>query len=184
MSDRIMSIEELTKMQGSFEEATKTDTPVAINTPTGNVVNGFPNKMGTTSPKDYHLVLYLPVNEKTNLDEVTLSEDGMFYRQDVTARQKEITLSKSRRVRNYATIIAMAFTEFREDGDTNLYTAEDILKVYELFDDEVIDACEKLVSTVLDIPSSLAQHITDVSLMQNCSLILQNNPSFFQNGEL
>jgi len=49
-----------------------------------------------------------------------------------------------------------------------------------VFDDSVIDACEKLVGEVLGIPEHLTAYITDVSLIENCGKILRENPSFFQ----
>ena len=57
---------------------------------------------------------------------------------------------------------------------------EDLIKVYEVFDDNVIDACEKLLGSVLGVSDSLIQYITDQSLIDNCAKILENNPSFFQ----
>ena len=83
-------------------------------------------------------------------------------------------------MRNYASVISIAFTEFKEDGSTEVYTPEDLFKLYELFDDDVIDACEKMVVEVLGVPSHLAEYITDMSLINACGDILRNNPSFFQ----
>lgn len=180
MSDKILSIEELKQLQGGFTEAVQSDEPVAIQTPTNNVVNGNPTLTGSNGPKNYTLTLYLPVNASTPKD-AKLVMGGTAYEQQIVAEQKFITARVARKVRNYASIIAMAFTEFKEDGETELYTVEDILKVYEIFDDNVIDACEKLVFTVLGLPEHLTQHVTDTSLMQVCTEILRNNPSFFQN---
>lgn len=180
MSDKILSIEELKNLQGGFTEAVQSDEPVAIQTPTHNVVNGNPALSGSNSPKSYTLTLYLPVNASTPKD-AKLVMGGTAYEQQIVAEQKFITARVARKVRNYASTIAMAFTEFKEEGETELYTVEDILKVYEIFDDSVIDACEKLVFTVLGLPEHLTQHVTDTSLMQVCTDILKNNPSFFQN---
>lgn len=180
MSDKIMSISELAEMQKSFTEATHSDEPVAIQTPTTNVVNGDPRKTGLNISRDYTLTLWLPVTEDTPKDSEFVL-DGTSYIQEVKAKQKRITPSVARRIRNYASTIAIAFTEFKEDGTSELYTAEDIMKVYEVFDDDVINACENMVKLVLGVPDSVVEYITDVSLMETCSLILKNNPSFFQN---
>ena len=53
MSDKIMSIEELAKMQEKVIDATKSDAPVAIETPTTSVVNGDPSKVQSIDPKNY-----------------------------------------------------------------------------------------------------------------------------------
>lgn len=180
MSDKILSIDELKGLQEGFVEATKTEEPIAIQTQTGNIVNGNPTLSGTATPKDYILELYLPVDAGTPKD-AELVMGGTAYRQEVKASQKFITARIARRVRNYASTVAIAFTAFKEDGETELYTVEDILKVYEIFDDNVIDACEKLVFNVLGIPEHLTQYVTDTSLIQTCAEILKNNPSFFQN---
>ena len=180
MSDKILSIEELKNLQGGFVEATRSNEPVAIQTPTNNVVNGNPTLTGANTPKNYTLTLYLPVNASTPKD-AKLVMGGTAYEQQIVAEQKFITARVARKVRSYASTIAMAFTEFKEEGETELYTVEDILKVYEIFDDSVFDACEKLVFTVLGLPEHLTQHVTDTSLMQVCTDILKNNPSFFQN---
>ena len=107
---------------------------------------------------------------------------GSSYKQVINADQKFITARIARRVRNYASTITLAFTKFNEDGDSEIYTVDDLLKVYEVFDDNVIDACEKLVGTVLGIPDHLMQYITDTSLIETCTKIIENNPSFFQAG--
>ena len=181
MSDKIMSIEELAKMQDKVIEATKTDAPVAIETPTSNVVNGDSTKVQSIDPKNYTVELWLPVTRETPKD-AELVMDGTAYKQFVNADQKFITARIARKVRNYASIITLAFTNFKEDGDSEIYTVDDLLKVYEVFDDNVIDACEKLVSVVLGIPEHLMQYITDTSLIETCTKIIENNPSFFQAG--
>lgn len=179
MSDKIMSIEELAKMQEKVIDATKSDAPVAIETPTTSVVNGDPSKVQSIDPKNYTVELWLPVTSATPATAERVM-DGTAYKQFVNADQKFITARIARKVRNYASIISMAFTDFQENGDTEIYTPEDLFKVYEVFDDNVIDACEKLVGEVLGIPEHLTEYITDVSLMTNCAKILRENPSFFQ----
>ena len=170
MSNKILSIEELSKLQDSFVEATQTQEPVAIQTATSSVVNGDSTMIGSASPKDYQVTLWLPIIGKAP-EGAEIVQDGHAYVQEISAK-----------VRNYASIISMAFTDFQENGDTEIYTPEDLFKVYEVFDDNVIEACEKLVGEVLGIPEHLTEYITDVSLMTNCAKILRENPSFFQVG--
>lgn len=179
MSNKILSIEELSKLQNSFVEATQTQEPVAIQTATSSVVNGDSTKIGSASPKDYTVTLWLPIIGKAP-EGAEIVQDGHAYIQEISAKSKYITPRIARKVRNYASIISMAFTDFQENGDTDIYTPEDLFKVYEVFDDNVIDACEKLVGEVLGIPEHLTEYITDVSLMTNCAKILRENPSFFQ----
>lgn len=180
MSDKIMSIEELAKLQSVHTEAVQSDTPVAIQTPTHSVVNGDSTKVGSITPKDYTVTLWLPVVNGQAPAGAELVQDGQAYIQEVSAKQKFITPRIARKVRNYASIISIAFTEFKEDGTTEVYTPEDLFKIYEVFDDAVIEACEKLVGEVLGIPEHLTEYITDVSLIDTCGKILANNPSFFQ----
>ena len=181
MSDKILTIEELTKMQDKVIDATKSDAPVAIETPTTSVVNGDPSKVQSIDPKNYTVELWLPVTAETPATAERVM-GGTAYKQLINADQKFITARIARRVRNYASTITLAFTNFKEDGDSEIYTVDDLLKVYEVFDDNVIDACEKLVGTVLGIPDHLMQYITDTSLMETCTNIIENNPSFFQAG--
>ena len=178
MSEKILSIEELAKMQDSFIEATQTDTPVAVQTPTSSVVNGEPTKIGSTEPKDYTLVFYLPVPKEGAPAGIVM--DGKAYKQVVHAEEKFVSPRIARKVRHYASTLALAFTDLKEDGSSEIYTVEDLIKVYEVFDDNVIDACEKLLGSVLGVSDSLIQYITDQSLIDNCAKILENNPSFFQ----
>ena len=180
MSDKILSIDELAKMQKAVEEATQSDAPVAIETPTPAVVNGDPSKVNHTDPKNYTIELYLPVNDSTPKD-AELVMGGTAYKQLVSAEQRFISARIARKVRNYASIITMAFTNFQDEGNSEVYTAEDLLKIYEVFDDNVIDACEKMVSVVLGVPEHLVQYATDISLIENCTKIISNNESFFQN---
>lgn len=179
MSNKIMSIEELSKLQGSFIEATKTEEPVAIQTPTASVVNGNPALAGSNTPRNYKITLYLPVTEQTPAD-AELVMDGKAYKQIITAKEKYITPRIARKVRNYASTVAMSLIEFKDQGESDIYTAEDLLKVYAVFDDNVIDACENLVISALGIPEHLAQYATDESLLATCSALIRNNPSFFQ----
>lgn len=179
MSSKIMSIEELSKLHGSFIEATKTDEPVAIQTPTTSVVNGNPALSGSNDPKDYRITLYLPVTAQTPAD-AELVMDGNAYKQEITAKRKYITPRIARKVRNYASTIAISLIEFKEQGESDVYVAEDLLKVYSMMDDNVIDACENMVISVLGIPEHLAQYATDESLLATCSALIRNNPSFFQ----
>ena len=66
-------------------------------------------------------------------------------------------------------------------GDTKVkIMVEDDEDKWEVFDDNVINACEKLLGAVLGVSDSLLQYITDESLIENCSKLLDNNPSFFQ----
>ena len=181
MSDKIMSIEELAKMQEKVIDATKSDAPVAIETPTTSVVNGDPSKVQSIDPKNYTVELWLPVTSETPATAERVM-GGSAYKQLINADQKFITARIARRVRNYASTITLAFTKFNEDGDSEIYSVDDLLKVYEVFDDDVIDACEKLVGTVLGIPDHLMQYITDTSLIETCTKIIENNPSFFQAG--
>ena len=179
MSNKIMSIEELSRLQGSFIEATKTEEPVAIQTPTASVVNGNPALAGSNTPRNYEITLYLPVTEQTPAD-AELVMDGKAYKQIITAKEKYITPRIARKVRNYASTVAMSLIEFKDQGESDIYTAEDLLKVYAVFDDNVIDACEKLVISALGIPEHLSQYATDESLLATCSALIRNNPSFFQ----
>lgn len=179
MSNKILSIEELSKLQDNFVEATQTQEPVAIQTPTSSVVNGDSTKIGSASPKNYQVTLWLPITGQVP-EGAEIVQDGHAYVQEISANSKYITPRIARKVRNYASIISMAFTDFKENGDTEIYTPEDLFKVYEIFDDTVIEACEKLVGAVLGIPEHLTEYITDVSLMANCAKILKENPSFFQ----
>lgn len=181
MSDKIMTIEELARMQEKVIDATKSDAPVAIETPTTSIVNGDPSKVQSIEPKNYTVELWLPVTSETPTTAERVM-GGTAYKQLINADQKFITARIARKVRNYASTITLAFTNFKEDGDSEIYTVDDLLKVYEVFNDDVIDACEKLVGTVLDIPDHLMQYITDTSLMDTCTKIIQNNPSFFQAG--
>lgn len=173
----VMNIEELQK---SVIASTQSEEPVAIQTPTGNVVNGNSLLTGTNEPKDYKITLWLPIQNGVVPEGAEVVMNGTAYVQEVVAKQKFISAQVARKVRNYASIITMAFTKFEENGDSSLYTPEDIIKVYEIFDDNVINACEKMVTTVLGINDNLVQYITDTSLMDVCSQIIQNNPAFFQ----
>ena len=164
MSDKILTIEELAKMQEKVIDATKSDAPVAIETPTTSVVNGDPSKVQSIGPKNYTVELWLPVTSATPATAERVM-DGTAYKQFVNADQKFITARIARKV-----------------GDSEIYTVDDLLKVYEVFDDDVINACEKLVGTVLGIPDHLMQYITDTSLIETCTKIINNNPSFFQAG--
>ena len=173
----VMNIEEL---QNSFLEATQTEEPVAIQTQTGNLVNGDSTLTGINEPKDYKLTLWLPVHGGKAPEGAKLVMNNTAYEVEVEAKQRFISARIARKVRNYASVITLAFTKFEENGDSSLYTQDDIMKVYEIFDDNVIDACEKMVSTVLGVNENLVQYITDTSLMNVCSQIIKNNPSFFQ----
>lgn len=176
---KIMSIDELKEVQKSFIEATQTDEPVAIETPTGNHINGDTTKYGLVTPKDYEITLYLPIVGKAP-EGARVVLGGKAYEQKVQAKERFISARVARKARNYTSIVAMAFTGFQEDGSSEPITVEDVLKSYALFDDTVIDACEKLVSVVLDIPHEYVQYITDTSLMKTCYEIIKNNQSFFQ----
>lgn len=178
MSDKILSIDELNK---AFQEANQDDAPVAIQTPAGNVVNGDPTKQGTVSPKDYELTLYMPILEGTKVPEgAEVVMNGTAYVQKVTAKQKYVTPRVARKIRNYSSIITLPFLKFEEDGTTDFMTLEDTLKMYELFDDNVINACENLVINVLGLSEHLVQYVEDISLISACARIIKENPSFFQ----
>lgn len=179
MSTKILSIDELANLQASHQEAVQSDAPVAIQTQTHSVLNGDSTKVGSISSKDYVLTLWLPIIGQAP-EGAEIVQDGKAYVQQITAKEKYITPRIARKVRNYASVISIAFTEFKEDGSTEVYTPEDLFKLYELFDDDVIDACEKMVVEVLGVPSHLAEYITDMSLISACGDILRNNPSFFQ----
>lgn len=176
---KIMSIEELQKTQEAFIEASQTDEPVAIETQNESIVNGDSTKVGTNTKKDYEVTLYLPIRGKAP-EGARIVMGGTSYEQKVKATQRFITPRIARKVRSYASVVAIAFTDFSEDGATQIFSVEDIMKVYEIFDDEVISACEKLVASVLGINEDTIQYITDTSLMEVCYEILKNNPSFFQ----
>lgn len=177
---KVLSISELQK---SLSEATQTDEPVAIDTPTGNVVNGDSTKFATNEPASYTLTFWLPVSNGVP-EGAKLVMGGTAYEQKVEAKAKFITARIARKVRSYASTITLAFTDFKDNGDSALYTPEELLKIYSLFDDEVVSACEKLLESVLGVDHSLMEYITDMSLVENCSKVIQNNPSFFQDGEL
>lgn len=177
MSDKIVSVEDLNE---KFVNAVSDDTPIAVQTPTGNVVSGDTRKVGTTQKKDYELTFYLPVEEGMDTSKLTLVMGGAAYRVTVKANQRFISGRIGRKVRNYASKVAVAFTQFREDGSTDVYTVEDYFKLLEVFDDEVIEACEKLVVETLGVSEALIPYITDESLMEAVGQILTNNPSFFQ----
>ena len=119
------------------------------------------------------------MTEQTPAD-AELVMDGKAYKQIITAKEKYITPRIARKVRNYASTVAMSLIEFKDQGESDIYTAEDLLKVYAVFDDNVIDACEKLVISALGIPEHLSQYATDESLLATCSALIRNNPSFFQ----
>lgn len=179
MPNEILSLQQLKEMHGAIEGATQSDEPVAIQTDNVSVLNGDSTKMGANYPIDYNIVLYLPVTDSTPKD-ANLKMNGTCYEQIVTAEQKFITPRIARKVRNYATTVAIAFTKFEENGSSEIYTVEDIFTIFQLFDDNTIEACEKLISNVLGIPEHLLQYITDESLMENCVKVIKNNPSFFQ----
>lgn len=172
----LIDIEEL---QRTFQEANQDDTPIAVSTPSNQAVIGDPLKQGTTEPQDYELVFWLPVQGQPPAG-AQLVMNGNAYVQVVKAKQKFITQRIGRKVRSYASTIAMAFMKFNEDGSSDLYTSNELMEVYAVFDDKVIDACEKMLVTVLGINEDLIQYITDMSLMENCSKLIRNNPSFFQ----
>lgn len=166
-------------LQASFIKANQSDEPFAVTTPSGSVVSGNTVKYGTTTPKDYVLEFYLPVAGDIP-DNAELVMDGKAYRQMVTAKERFITQRIGRKVRSYASTVAIAFTKFEVDGSSSIYTADDLLEIYSHFDDSVIDAFEKIVSEVLGISEHMMQYITDVSLIDTASKILENNPGFFQ----
>lgn len=175
--EKILSIAELHKQ---FESATKTDEPVAIETPSGNHINGTTSLVGSVTPKDYVLEFYLPVLDGKYPSEAELVMGGTAYRQLIKANQKFITARVARKVRSYASKVALAFTDFKERGDSSIYSPEELMKFYQLFDDEVIKACEGLIVTTLGIDESLMEYITDVSLINTCAELINNNKSFFQ----
>ena len=117
MSDKIMTIEELAKMQGKVIDATKSDAPVAIETPTTSIVNGDPSKVQSIEPKNYTVELWLPVTSETPTTAERVM-GGTAYKQLINADQKFITARIARKVRNYASTITLAFTNFKEDGDS------------------------------------------------------------------
>ncbi len=168
MSTKILSIDELANLQASHQEAVQSDAPVAIQTQTHSVLNGDSTKVGSISPKDYVLTLWLPIIGQAP-EGAEIVQDGKAYVQQITAKEKYITPRIARKVRNYASVISIAFTEFKEDGTTEVYTPEDLFKLYELFDDDVIDACEKMVVEVLGVPS----HWLSISLICLLSALVE-----------
>lgn len=176
MSDVI----DLSEIQKAFEDANQDDTPIAVSTPSGSQVIGDPVKQGITQPKDYEMVFYLPIVNGKAPQGAEIVLDGKAYVQRVKAKEKFISQRIGRKVRSYASTIAMAFTKFREDGTSEVFTSADLMEVYMLFDDDVIDACEKMIVTVLGVSEDLIQYITDESLMHTCSELIKNNPAFFQ----
>lgn len=174
---KYVDVEELQKI---FSKANDDTTPIAVSTDTGNTVTGDASKYGTTEAKDYELTFWLPVTEGQDTSGLELVNGGQAYVQKVTAKQKFITARIGRKVRSYASTIAMAFVNFKDDGDSEIYTVDDLLTIYSIFNDEVIDACEKLVVQVLGVSENMIEYITDVSLMDACAKIMKNNPSFFQ----
>lgn len=173
------NIIDIEKLHKSFSEANQDDTPFAVTTPSGSVVNGDPAKYGSTSPKDYTLEFYLPVQGEVPAG-AELVMGGSAYRQLVTAKQKFISQRIGRKIRSYASTVAIAFTKFHGDGNSNIFTVEDLVEVYAHFDDDVIHAFESIVSEVLGISPHLMEYITDTSLIENAAKIMENNPGFFQ----
>lgn len=177
MPKKTPSLEELNK---AFVDAVTDDAPIAVSTEAGAVVSGDSRKVRSIGKQDYELEFWLPVPPGSDTSGLELVQGGSAYVQRVTAEQRFISARIGRKVRNYASKLAIVFTQFKEEGATDVYTAEDMFKLYEIFDDSAIDACEKLLVEVLGISPNLIQYITDESLMQNVSLILKNNPNFFQ----
>lgn len=171
---------DIAELQKTFAEANQSDEPIAVSTPSGSYVLGDTTKAMSTSPKDYELEFYLPIPDGGAPAGAELVMDGRAYSQKVVAKEKFITERIGRKVRNYASTVAMAFLKFQETGESEIYTAEDLMAIYAVFDDSVIDACEKMVVTVLGVSDSMIEYITDASLMKACAQILKNNPSFFQ----
>lgn len=171
---------DLSEIQKAFENANSDDTPIAVSTPSGNQVIGNPLKQGVTEPKTYEMEFYLPVLNGNVPQGAELVLGGKAYKQKVVAKEKFISQRIGRKVRSYASTVAMAFMKFKEDGTSELYTSADMMEIYRLFDDSVIEACEKMIVTVLGVSDELIQYITDVSLMQTCSELINNNPAFFQ----
>lgn len=175
---------DLEKLQNSFQEANQADTPIAVSTPSGSHIIGDTTKQGTTTPQDYTLEFWLPVVNGQYPEGAKLERDGEVYVQEVVAKQKFITQRAGRKVRNYASTIAVAFVDFKEEGFSEIYTADDLLKVYQLFTDDVVEACEKLVCEVLGVSENLIPYITDRSLFGTVGKIMTNNPGFFQASDL
>ena len=89
MSDKILTIDELAKMQEKVIDATKSDAPVAIETPTTSIVNGDPTKVQSIDPKNYTVELWLPV---TSAKPATAERvmDGTAYKQFVKIRHTHV----------------------------------------------------------------------------------------------
>lgn len=179
MPRKKVTVEDLNE---AFVEAVHDDTPMAVATNSGKVVSGDTRRVGEARKVDYELEFWLPVPEDFDPagSDLELVMGGTAYVQRVEAKQRFISARIGRRVRNYASRVAIAFTNFKEDGSTEVYTAEDFFKLYELFDDNVIEACENIIVEVLGVSTNLIQYITDESMMENVLKIMQNNPSFFQ----
>lgn len=174
-----LTLEEVANMQGNFTSATQTDEPVAISTPTNNIVNGNPQLTNTNEPKDYKVEFILPVTEATPADAEFLYNNTA-YRQIVTVKQKFISSMIARRARHYSAYIASVFTDFKELGDSKIYTPDEVVRVYENFTEEAQKACENLVKIVLGIPDHLMPYITDLSIINLSGEIIKNNKAFFQ----
>ena len=89
----------MSKLQNSFAEATQTQEPVAIQTATSSVVNGDSTKIGSASPKDYTVTLWLPIIGKAP-EGAEIVQDGNAYVQEISAKSKYITPRIARKVRN------------------------------------------------------------------------------------
>lgn len=176
MADKI-DIQELVK---AFQEANQDDTPIAVQTPSGNSVIGDTVKQGTIEPQSYEMTFWLPVVNGEAPAGAELVMDGKAYVQKVVAKEKFITAKIGRHVRSYASKVAITFTKFKDQGDSEIYTVDDLLEIYSLFDDDTIEACENMIVAVLGISNELVQYITTESLIETCAKLIANNPSFFQ----
>ena len=174
--------EKLVEALDAVEEASNSDAPIVVETEESKTVTGDTTQVGDTEPSDYLVNFHLPKDlaEQVGVTGTELSDHSISV--NLPFEGKIISPRKARKLRNDIINTAQLFVEFKDDGTVEVSDPKNVIQFYREFTEEVIDSCEKVVSTVLDIPDELMEYISDIGLLDAVVNIIKRNPGFFQVG--
>lgn len=94
---------------------------------------------------------------------------------------KKITPKLARRLRHAVSTLILYFSKVdTKTGLQELMTISDVANIYGTLSDEVVDAFELVVQKTLGISDLDMEYVTDSSLLQVATDIIENNSGFFQ----
>jgi len=176
------SVEEL---EALLADAKNDDTPTVVPTLDEDVAFNVVGDVNAVKELDNsYTIKFIEVPETIakslkNIDDVIIGESGLA---SFTMTRSVPTFSPMKRtqIQSAATQLILLFNKLNENGTMEANTQEEQEEIFAKLGDEGITIFYNFVSNALGIDKSVYEYMEPVSVMENLTTIITNNPDFFQ----